>query len=135
MKIGLISDSHGHIQNDLEKYLSCCDEIWHAGDIGSIDTLKKLDIFADRKEGLTGVWVDDEKICAMGVRLSRWVTMHGFALNLDPDFRFFDGMIPCGIMDYGVTSMYEQLDKEVLYKELIEIISEKFNRAFVRYEL
>ena len=45
MKIGLISDSHGHIHNDLEKYLSCCDEIWHAGDIGSIDTLKKLENF------------------------------------------------------------------------------------------
>jgi lipoyl(octanoyl) transferase len=54
---------------------------------------------------LTGVWIEDEKICAMGVRLSRWVTMHGFALNIDPEMRFFDGMIPCGIFEHGVTSI------------------------------
>ena len=49
--------------------------------------------------------MDDDKICAMGVRLSKWVTMHGFALNLNPDMTYFDGMIPCGIFEYGVTSL------------------------------
>jgi len=100
-----------------------------------IETLLHFNIHASIKEEMPGVWVQDDKICAMGVRISRWVTMHGFALNVKPDMKYFDGMIPCGIMDYGVTSMYEQLDKEVLYKDLIEIISEKFNRVFVRHEL
>ena len=74
-----------------------------------IDCLKSYGIESGQKEGLTGVWVDDDKICAMGVRLSKWVTMHGFALNLNPDMTYFDGMIPCGIFEYGVTSL-EDLD-------------------------
>ena len=72
-----------------------------------IDCLKSYGIESGQKEGLTGVWVDDDKICAMGVRLSKWVTMHGFALNLNPDMAYFDGMIPCGIFQYGVTSLHE----------------------------
>ena len=72
-----------------------------------IDCLQSYGIISVRKEGLTGVWVGDEKICAMGVRLSRWVTMHGFAFNLNPDMTYFDGMIPCGIFEYGVTSLQE----------------------------
>ena len=72
-----------------------------------IDCLQSYGIESGRKEGLTGVWVGDEKICAMGVRLSRWVTMHGFAFNLNPDMTYFDGIIPCGIFEYGVTSLQE----------------------------
>ena len=72
-----------------------------------IDCLKSYGIESGQKEGLTGVWVDDGKICAMGVRLSKWVTMHGFALNLNPDMTYFDGIIPCGIFEYGVTSLHE----------------------------
>jgi len=72
-----------------------------------IDCLQYYGIESGRKEGLTGVWVGDEKICAMGVRLSRWVTMHGFAFNLNPEMTYFDGMIPCGIFEYGVTSLQE----------------------------
>jgi len=74
-----------------------------------IDCLQTYGIKSGRKKGLTGVWVEDDKICAMGVRLSKWVTMHGFAFNLDPDMTYFDGMIPCGIFEYGVTSL-EELD-------------------------
>lgn len=74
-----------------------------------MDCLHSYGIQSRRKEGLIGVWVDDDKICAMGVRLSKWVTMHGFALNLNPDMVYFDGMIPCGIFEYGVTSL-EDLD-------------------------
>ena len=72
-----------------------------------IDCLQSYGIESGRKEGLTGVWVGDDKICAMGVRLSRWVTMHGFAFNLNPNMTYFDGMIPCGIFEYGVTSLQE----------------------------
>jgi len=72
-----------------------------------IDCLESYGIESGQKEGLTGVWVDDGKICAMGVRLSKWVTMHGFALNLNPDMTYFDGIIPCGIFEYGVTSLHE----------------------------
>ena len=78
-----------------------------------IKTLEKYAIDATTKENLTGVWVNDEKICAMGVRLSKWVTMHGFALNLNPDMKYYDGMIPCGIQEYGITSLFEFLNKEI----------------------
>ena len=88
-----------------------------------IDCLKSYGIESGQKEGLTGVWVDEDKICAMGVRLSKWVTMHGFALNLNPDMTYFDGIIPCGIFEYGVTSLHE-LDIEFeLYTVLTNIMN------------
>ena len=82
-----------------------------------IDFLESMDIMSTQKANLTGVWVEDEKICAMGVRLSRWVTMHGFALNIKPEMKFFDGMIPCGIFDYGVTSIFDCTQKEFSTKD------------------
>ena len=72
-----------------------------------IDTLKNFSISATRRRNFTGVWVGDEKIAAMGVRISRWVTMHGFSININPDLKFYDGIIPCGIFEFGVTSMKE----------------------------
>ena len=82
---------------------------WYMRSLESIiiDCIKQYDIKSHRKDNLPGVWVGDDKICAMGVRLSKWVTMHGFALNLNPTMRYFDGMIPCGIFEYGVTSLKE----------------------------
>ena len=96
-----------------------------------IDTLKQLSIFAGRKKDLTGVWVEDEKICAMGVRLSRWVTMHGFALNLNPEIRFFDAMIPCGIFEYGIVSIEDCIDTDINIKDLAKIVSESFKEKFI----
>ena len=100
-----------------------------------IDSLAQYKIQSLTKNGMPGVWIGDDKICAMGVRISRWVTMHGFALNVDPDMKFFDGMIPCGIMDYGVTSMFEQIDKKIKYEDLIKVISNNFNKIFVKNEI
>jgi len=89
-----------------------------------INTLFIFGIEADRKEGLTGVWVEDEKIAALGVRVSRWVTMHGFALNVSTDLSFYNGIIPCGIFEYGITSMEKLLKKSVpmdtVKKELVK---------------
>jgi lipoyl(octanoyl) transferase len=72
-----------------------------------IDVLSQYNIQSQRNDKLTGVWIEDEKICAMGVRLAKWVTMHGLALNNNPNMQYFDGMIPCGIFECGVTSIYE----------------------------
>ena len=77
----------------------------------TIDVLFEFGIIATRIQGLTGVWVGQEKIAAQGVRISRWVTMHGFALNVNPDLSYYDGIIPCGIFDRGITSMEELLGK------------------------
>jgi len=91
-------------------------------------------IAAEQKPGLTGVWVSDEKICAMGVRLSRWVTMHGFALNVNPDIRYFDGMIPCGIFEYGITSL-NALGIEVSMLKLAGEIMKNINKIFIESEI
>ena len=78
-----------------------------------IDVLKEYNINAERKKGLTGVWVKGKKIAALGVRISKWVTMHGFSLNINPDLKYYQGIIPCGIKDYGVTSMADLLGNDV----------------------
>ena len=77
-----------------------------------INVLLDYNINSQRKKGLTGIWVKDKKIAALGVRISRWVTMHGFSLNINPDLRYYDGIVPCGITDFGVTSMAEILEKK-----------------------
>ena len=95
-----------------------------------IDTLKSFQIQSKRKDGLTGVWVEDEKICAMGVRISKWVTMHGFALNVKPEMKYYDSMIPCGIFDYGVTSMSQILGSDISKFDLMDTVSESFINIF-----
>ena len=101
---------------------------WYISSIENtiIRTLKEYNIIATKRDGLTGVWVGDEKIAAIGVRLSRWVTMHGFALNLNPNMKFYDGIIPCGIFEYGVTSITEQIDKQPTLKELADVVIYNF---------
>ena len=95
-----------------------------------IYTLAEFTITAERKEGLTGVWVDDEKIAALGVRVTRWITMHGFSLNVTPDLTYYSGIIPCGIFDYGVTSMAKLLTDEVTVDSVKQVLIEKFMKQF-----
>ena len=95
-----------------------------------INSLKHYNIESQLNDGLPGVWIDDEKICAMGVRISRWVTMHGFALNINPNMDYFDGMIPCGIQNYGVTSIKDLIHKNVSQLDLIKVIVKEFNHVF-----
>ena len=99
-----------------------------------IDTLIEFKIIAQRNDGLTGVWVGDEKIAALGVRISRWVTMHGFALNVNPDLSFYDGIIPCGIFDHGVTSMEQLLGETQNNDNVKNMVIKKFNKYFIKGE-
>jgi len=95
-----------------------------------IDTLAEFTVTAERKDGLTGVWVGDEKIAALGVRVTRWITMHGFALNVAPDLTYYSGIIPCGIFEYGVTSMAKLLTDEVVVDSVKQVLIEKFMNQF-----
>ena len=95
-----------------------------------IQTLGQFGIEARSREGLTGVWVREEKIAALGVRLSRWISMHGFALNVNTDLKFFDGIIPCGIFEYDVTSMSQILGEEVSLVEVEETLITIFRLLF-----
>ncbi|HUP12388.1 MAG TPA: hypothetical protein VM187_09260, partial [Niastella sp.] len=93
-------------------------------------------IIAGRSAGETGVWIDaqtkgrERKICAMGVRCSRWVTMHGFALNVNTDLGYFNHIIPCGIQNKSVTSLQAELGKPVAMSEVKEKIKKQFAAVF-----
>lgn len=101
-----------------------------------IETLSLYDIVSSRLDGATGAWLDVglptcRKICAIGVRSSRYVTMHGFALNVNTDLNYFNHINPCGFIDKGVTSMEKELGRKVNFEEvklrLRDVIIEKFN--------
>ena len=92
-------------------------------------------IKASRNKGQTGVWIDvngtnPRKICAMGIRTSRWVTMHGFALNVNTDLSFFDYIIPCGIADKSITSIEKELGAAIDIQEVIKKFKKHFSRIF-----
>ena len=100
-----------------------------------IDVLGEYDIKASRKKGLTGTWVKDKKIAALGVRISRWVTMHGFSLNISPDLNFYKNIIPCGIKEYGVTSMAKIMGNEVPSMDEVKTkMTKHFTKNFVGYK-
>ena len=119
---------------DIHKYLRFLEEM-------VILTLAEYDIEATRSEGETGVWLDvgtpfARKICAMGVRASRWVTMHGFALNVNADLGYFDNIIPCGIKGKAVTSLHvelglEKVNEEEVKQKLLKHFTALFEAEFV----
>lgn len=107
-----IWDLETYFYTDIHRFLRDLEE-------AVILTMKHYGIIAGRLEGFTGVWIDPEipekarKICAMGIRCSRWVTMHGIALNVNTDLKYFDYIVPCGIDDKAVTSMEKELNRHI----------------------
>lgn len=99
-------------------------------------TLADYGIDAGRSKGETGVWIDPEikgrerKICAIGVRCSRWITMHGFAFNVNTDLNYFNLIIPCGIQNKQVTSLQKELGKEINFEEAKEKVKQNFEKVF-----
>ncbi len=113
---------------DIHKYLRLLEE-------SIILTIAEYGIKGERSEGETGVWLDvgtpfARKICAMGIRASRWVTMHGFALNVNANLGYFDNIIPCGIRGKAVTSMEAELGKKISEDEVKEKILKHFKALF-----
>ena len=108
---------------DVHRYLRDLEEV-------VIRTLANYDLQGYREPDYTGVWVDGKKICAIGVKLSRWVTMHGFALNVNTDLSYFGRIIPCGIFHKGVTSLAEQIGKVNDLTEVKKVLAEKLTEVF-----
>ncbi len=94
-------------------------------------TLKELGIEAHREEEFTGVWVGEEKICAIGIKVSRWITMHGIAFNINTDLSYFDKIIPCGIFHKGVTSIEKITGKKADMAEIKKMYVNNFLKTFV----
>ena len=100
-----------------------------------IDVLKEYGIEGSTKKGFTGTWVKDHKIAALGVRISRWVTMHGFSLNINPDLNYYQDIIPCGIQGYGVTSMAMIMGEEAPSMDEVKIkMIDYFKNRFVGFK-
>src|SRR5690606_12303858 len=118
-----------HFFTDLGKYMRFLEET-------IILTLADYGIESGRLEGSTGVWLDADKpgkarkICAMGVRCSRWITIHGLALNVNSDLSFFNHIVPCGIVDKGVTSMQQELGRHIDEEEVKSSFIRHFAAVF-----
>ncbi|MBP7173983.1 MAG: lipoyl(octanoyl) transferase LipB [Cloacibacterium sp.] len=100
-----------------------------------IRTIAEYGLKGERSQGETGVWIDvgkpyARKMCAMGVKASRWVTLHGFALNVNTDMKYFEYIIPCGIRDKQVTSLKRELEREVAIEEVKQKITKHFGEVF-----
>lgn len=114
---------------DIGKYLRNIEEV-------VILTLAEYGITGERSSGETGVWIDasrpgrERKICAIGVRCSRWITMHGFAFNINTDLSYFDHIIPCGISDKQVTSLGKELGSNINVEEVKEKLKKNFEKVF-----
>ena len=113
---------------DIHKYLRFLEE-------AVIETLKEYGLNGSRSQGETGVWLEvgtpfARKICAMGVRASRWVTMHGLAFNINTDLSYFDHIVPCGIQGKGVTSLSKELSREIGLEEVKEKLKTHLGRLF-----
>lgn len=121
---------------DIHKYMRFLEE-------AVIQTLKEFGIESGRVDGLTGVWIEGDtprarKICAMGVKSSRWVTMHGIGFNVNSDLSYFSHIIPCGIDDKSVTSMQQELGKALSMADVSKVLKQKladqFHYTYVDYD-
>jgi lipoyl(octanoyl) transferase len=113
---------------DIHKYLRFLEE-------AVINTIAHYGIKGGRYEGYTGVWIDADKdsarkICAMGVRCSRWITMHGLALNVNTNLAYFKNIVPCGIDDKDVTSIAREIGYEVNFNEVSNILKNEIAKQF-----
>jgi len=119
-------------KTDLGWYLRSLEEV-------IILTLAEYGIKGERSEGETGVWIDatipgkERKICAMGIKCSRWITMHGFALNVNTDLNYFDYIVPCGIVNKQVTSLEKELGTKVPMYDVKDRVKRNFEWVFNAY--
>ena len=117
-----IIDLHNYFL-DIHRYLRSLEEV-------IIRALAAFGILGQREKDMTGVWVNNEKIAAIGVKVSRWVTMHGFALNVNTDLSKFDRIIPCGIFHKGVTSMQRTMGRDVSIESVQNALVDSFAAVF-----
>ena len=114
---------------DIHKYMRYLEDV-------IILTCAHYGLDAGRIPGLTGVWIDwhtpetGRKICALGVHMSRWITMHGFGLNVNTELSYFNHIIPCGITDKGVTSISKELGRPINFEEVKSVVADKFEAVF-----
>lgn len=108
---------------DTHKYLRALEEV-------IIKTCSEYGLDCERNPNHTGVWKDDRKIAAIGIKVSRWITMHGFAFNVNTDLNLFNGIIPCGIQDKSVTSLSKELNIEISIQEVKEKLLKNFSDVF-----
>jgi lipoyl(octanoyl) transferase len=122
----------GYVMLDLERRGKDIRRFVHQLEGWMIGTLAELGVSAHRAPGRIGIWVgegpEEAKIGALGVRVKRWVTLHGFALNVDPDLRHFGGIVPCGISEFGVTSLAAQ-GKQIG----LTLVDEALKRSFLPF--
>lgn len=95
-----------------------------------ISTLSEFGVQAESEDRPTGVWIGDAKIAAIGVRISRSITMHGFALNVNPDLSYFEHIVPCGLPDGGVTSISREVSGDVEVEDVMQVLVQQFGKAF-----
>jgi lipoyl(octanoyl) transferase len=117
-----------HYQPDLHWYLRQLEEVL-------IRVLANYDLLGERVAGMTGVWVEGRKVAAIGIKVSRWITMHGFALNVCPDLAGFQNIVPCGIADKPVGSLAQfvpEIQLQPVQQQIIEAFAEVFRVEFVR---
>lgn len=110
-------------ERDTHKYLRALEEVL-------IRVCTEFGLIATRNSKYTGVWIENKKIAAIGIKVSRWITMHGFAFNVNTDLSLFQGIVPCGITDKEVTSLQKELDKEMDVNQLKELIFKNFIEVF-----
>ncbi len=110
-------------KKDTHKYLRALEEV-------IINTCIEYGLNPHRDSKYTGVWIDDKKIAALGIKVSRWVTMHGFAFNINTELNMFRGIIPCGIQGKDVTSLKRELDREISIEEVKNSLLENFKKIF-----